>query len=158
MTSSGTPPWYHQGLAFECTRCGNCCTGEPGTVRISTDEVEQLAAHLDLSPEAFRERYTEGLVDGGLSLTEKPAEDGSGKLDCVFWDRAQGCTVYAHRPRQCRTWPFWRRNVASEAHWFAAAQGCPGMNRGPRHDADEITATALTDGTSGAVPGLHELD
>lgn len=151
-------PWYREGLAFECTRCGNCCTGEPGTVRVSPEEIERLAAHLALTPDAFRARYTEGLIDGGVSLTEKPAADGSGQLDCVFWDRAAGCTVYALRPRQCRTWPFWRRNVASEAHWFAASRNCPGMNRGARHDAAEIALTAADDGTSGTVPGTDELE
>ena len=25
-------PWYRDGLRFECTRCGHCCTGAPGYV------------------------------------------------------------------------------------------------------------------------------
>ena len=25
-------PWYNDGLRFTCTRCGHCCTGEPGFV------------------------------------------------------------------------------------------------------------------------------
>ena len=25
-------PWYADGLSFECTMCGNCCTGPPGAV------------------------------------------------------------------------------------------------------------------------------
>src|SRR5438105_3224904 len=25
-------PWYQDGLRFSCTRCGHCCTGEPGFV------------------------------------------------------------------------------------------------------------------------------
>src|SRR5262245_18529291 len=27
-------PWYQDGLEFTCTRCGKCCTGEPGFVSV----------------------------------------------------------------------------------------------------------------------------
>ena len=32
--------------------------------------------------------------------------------DCVFFDsERRSCKVYALRPRQCRTWPFWESNL-----------------------------------------------
>ncbi len=141
-------PWYRDGLRFACTRCGHCCTGVPGTVRVDEDEAVALAAQLGLDLADFHERYTRRLDDGATSLTEKPNHE------CVFWSAAHGCTVYAARPRQCRTWPFWRANLASSAHWARAALDCPGMNRGPRHDAATIAAQAAHDGTSGEVPEL----
>jgi Fe-S-cluster containining protein len=95
----------------------------------------------------FHERFTRLLDDGATSLTER--SDGA----CIFWSARDGCTVYAVRPRQCRTWPFWRRNVASPTHWREAARGCPGIGQGERHDARTITALAADDGTSGLVPG-----
>jgi hypothetical protein len=144
------PPWYRDGLRFACTRCGNCCTGEPGSVRVSAEETAALARHVGLDLAAFHERFTRLLDDGTTSLTEKPDHE------CIFWSSDQGCTVYAVRPLQCRAWPFWRRNVASPAHWSAAARSCPGMDRGPLHDAAWIARTAANDGTSGSIPGANE--
>jgi Fe-S-cluster containining protein len=57
-----------------------------------------------------------------LSLAEKP------NYDCVFW--RDGCTVYAHRPLQCRTFPFWDRNL-SPGVWEAL--DCPGAGKGELH-------------------------
>jgi len=141
-------PWYQDGLRFECTRCGNCCTGAPGSVRIDEEEAQAMAAHLGLDWADFQERCTRLLEDGSTALTERADHD------CVFWSKSQGCLVYPVRPRQCRTWPFWRRNLASPAHWAAAAEGCPGIGRGPLHDAAAIGASAAHDGTSGTIPAL----
>ena len=35
--------WYRDGLRFECTQCGKCCTGAPGYVWVDDDEVEALS-------------------------------------------------------------------------------------------------------------------
>ncbi|MCH2171618.1 YkgJ family cysteine cluster protein [Myxococcota bacterium] len=137
-------PWYRDGLKFRCTRCGNCCTGSPGSVLVSDDEIEALADHLELPPETFRERYTRRLRSGDVSLTEKPSRD------CVFYARGHGCTVHSQRPRQCRTWPFWNSLVHSRERWDEESRSCPGMNRGEHYDAETITALARNDGTSGS--------
>jgi Fe-S-cluster containining protein len=137
-------PWYAAGLAFACTRCGNCCTGPPGEVRVSEDEAIALAAFVGLDLADFHERVMRRLDDGSPGLVEKP------NGDCVFWSRAHGCVVYPVRPKQCRTWPFWRRSLASPEAWDRAATGCPGIGRGERHDAATIARTAADDGTSGA--------
>ena len=105
-----------------------------------------LAKHLDMTEEAFRATYTRELGPGEISLREKS------NLDCVFYDRAQGCTVYAHRPTQCRAWPFWRAVVHTPASWAEAARHCHGMNRGRRHSAEQIRLVSGNDGTSGSHP------
>ena len=56
-----------------------------------------------MSEESFRRRYTEDVYRRGVTLVEK-----ADNHDCIFYDRQRGCTVYEDRPRQCRTWPFWR--------------------------------------------------
>lgn len=134
-------PWYADGLAFACTRCGHCCTGEPGTVLVSEEEIALLRERLELADEAFRALYTRTLPSGRVVLRETSA------YDCVFWKPDRGCTVYEDRPRQCRTWPFWRHNVASPEAWREAARGCPGIDRGPLHDASTIRAQSDDDGT-----------
>ena len=143
--------WFHDGLRFACTRCGNCCTGAPGAVRVNAAEVAALAELLALDLAGFLARYTRRLDDGTTSLVERENHD------CVFWDRELGCTVYSRRPTQCRAWPFWRRNVASPEHWSAAARGCPGIGQGELHSAAEVAHVAAQDGTSGEVPDASEL-
>ena len=135
-------PWYREGLRFACTRCGNCCSGEPGTVNVSDEEIEQLSRHVELETDAFREVYTRKLRGGDISLREK--RNG----ECVFYRPGSGCSVYASRPRQCRTWPFWRAVVYSPERWAEESDHCPGMNRGPLHEADAILRTSERDGTS----------
>jgi Fe-S-cluster containining protein len=133
---SSTPAeheWYADGLRFSCTQCGNCCTGPPGTVAFTPEEGRRIAEHLGLDEPAFYERYTHK-VRGRWSLAEHRTEHG---FDCIFLDRASQpgkavCGIYAVRPGQCRTWPFWPENLLAEALWEAvkADTPCPGMNRG----------------------------
>jgi len=139
-----TAPWYKDGLRFSCTQCGNCCTGAPGYVWVSDDEVTALAARLGVDVAAFRRRYTRVVPGRGRTLIERP--DSKRGNACVFWQEGPGCTVYTDRPKQCRTWPFWRPLVADAQSWDEAAAICPGMNTGKRHSATAITSVAADDG------------
>jgi Fe-S-cluster containining protein len=138
-------PWYREGLRFRCTRCGNCCTGA-GVVRVSDAEIEALARRLALSDAELRAAYTRELRGGVVALREKR------NRDCIFYDARRGCTVYEERPRQCRSWPFWRAVVHSRERWAEEAEGCPGMNQGAHFDADAIREILRDDGTSGVLP------
>jgi len=130
------------GLRFSCTMCGNCCTGALGTVALEAADVDALANRLGLDRDDFVERYTKPM-DDGLSLNERLTAFG---WDCVFLDRASVpgkavCGMYEDRPLQCRTWPFWKRNLESPSTWAAASRTCPGMNRGPLHGAAAVRLT-----------------
>lgn len=129
-----TDKWYQDGLKFSCTQCGNCCSGDPGYVWATKEEIASISRFL-------------GRTDGGLdpkhlrrvgwrfSLTEKP--DG----DCIFLKRENGksmCSIYSVRPVQCRTWPFWRENLRTPVAWEQAHQRCPGMNTGRHYDFVQI--------------------
>lgn len=135
-------PWYRDGLRFECTQCGRCCGGGPGTIRVSDEEIGALAATLGLPDADFRARYTRRLRGGDISLIERENHD------CIFYEEEIGCSVYAHRPRQCRTWPFWRSLVHSPETWVDATENCPGLNTGPLHSSEEIARLIVDDGTS----------
>jgi len=136
--------WYKDGLQFECLRCGNCCSGFSGTVRLSDEEIAALARRLGLTEAEFRKGYTRTIGGGAISLIEKPSKD------CIFFDQEQGCAVYADRPRQCRTWPFWRSNVYSPDSWKRGAKRCPGIDRGRLYTAELIKETSENDGSSGS--------
>ena len=125
-------PWYRDGLRFECTRCGNCCTGEPGYVWVTPDEIKAIADFLGRPAVEIRSLYTRK-EHGRVSLREKA------NGECVFWDRQTGCTVYPARPTQCRTWPFWESTTETKALWDRAAAHCPGMNHGELIPVEEIT-------------------
>ena len=129
-------PWYVAGLRFSCRRCGACCTGAPGYVWLQTEEAAAIASRLGMEPADFISRYTRRVFDR-LSLREET--DGR----CVLFEPGVGCRTYEARPRQCRTWPFWARIVATEVAWSREAADCPGMNDGELIDAEEIERLTL---------------
>lgn len=132
--------WYRGGLRFSCTQCGNCCTGEPGYVWVTREEIRRIARFLGreeewLPPEELRR------VGFKFSLTER--SNG----DCIYLQRnARGqrfCGIYPVRPLQCRTWPFWTSNLKSPRTWAEAAEMCPGMNNGKMHNFVAIEEVRL---------------
>lgn len=144
-------PWYADGLKFTCTQCGNCCTGAPGYVWISEVEIGRLAEHLHLSRDEVISRYCR-IIGDRISLSER--RSASGNYDCIFLheqpaaidpqhpDRIplpkRTCSIYAVRPLQCRTWPFWDGLLASRENWDRAGQRCPGINRGKHYPLQRI--------------------
>jgi Fe-S-cluster containining protein len=134
-TSDSESPWYRDGLAFTCTRCGHCCTGAPGYVWVGDDEIAQLARAREMTIKQFMKAFVRRVGDG-LSLIEKPGGD------CIFWDRQAGCTVYSVRPVQCRTWPFWSENIESPEAWNEVMRKCPGSGQGRVFSLEEIRESA----------------
>jgi uncharacterized protein len=117
-------PWYHAGLRFQCTQCGDCCTGAPGYVWVNREEIATLAKALQLEVAEFEQRYVRR-----VGIRKSLIEFGNG--DCVFFDTDRRvCQVYDARPRQCRTWPFWASNLGTPQVWEELAERCPGVNRG----------------------------
>src|SRR5690242_4772461 len=97
-------PWYQDGLRFRCTQCGHCCTGAPGFVWVTDDEIASIAAFLKLPVAEMTALHTR-IEHRSRSLREKA------NGDCIFYDKSVGCTIYEARPGQCRTWPFWESNL-----------------------------------------------
>ena len=125
-------PWFHAGLRFECTECGDCCTGAPGYVWVNREEIEALATRLGLEPAEFEQRYVRSV---GIRKTLTEFENG----DCVFFDgKTRKCTVYEDRPRQCRTWPFWESNTRTPQAWKQTCEVCPGSGKGKLVPAEQI--------------------
>jgi Fe-S-cluster containining protein len=125
-------PWYNAGLKFECSQCGDCCTGAPGFVWVNNAEIEALAANVGLTMEAFEDQYVRRV---GVRKSLKEFPDGA----CVFFNtEKRNCNVYEARPRQCRTWPFWDSNLKTPEDWKHTCSVCPGSGKGRLHSIEEI--------------------
>lgn len=132
METNNDQPWYKDGLQFRCTQCGNCCTGAPGAVWVTDDELRAIAEHTGKTLGEVRLLHTR-LIGSRVSLTEYA------NGDCTFFDGAtRGCTIYPVRPVQCRTWPFWEGNVETREAWSQTCTVCPGSGRGDFVPAEEV--------------------
>ena len=129
-------PWYAEGLRFKCTGCGDCCTGAPGYVWVNQAEIDAMAARLELTPAAFEKQYVR---DVGVRRSLKERKN----YDCVFLDpETRRCAVYAVRPRQCRTWPFWDSNLKSPEAWAETCEACPGSGHGKLYSLEAVQEQA----------------
>ena len=127
-------PWYKDGLKFECTQCGDCCTGAPGYVWVTNDEIALLANELKVEVDEFERRFVRK-----VGIRKSLVEYSNG--DCVFFDtEARKCTVYGARPKQCQTWPFWDSNLRTPADWQHTCEVCPGSGTGKLYTIDQIIA------------------
>jgi Fe-S-cluster containining protein len=134
MPDHSSEPWYREGLRFQCTACGDCCTGAPGYVWVNKDDIAALAAEVGLDVATFEAQYVRE-IGVRKSLLEYP------NGDCVFFDgQSRKCRVYAARPRQCRTWPFWDSNLRSPEAWAETCRVCPGSGTGRLYQLGEIDA------------------
>lgn len=125
-------PWYHEGLQFECTGCGYCCSGQPGYVYVNDQEIEALAQFFGTTVREFEAQFVRPVGDE-KSLIERP------NGDCIFFDAlTRKCLVYEIRPRQCRSFPFWPSVLKTEKTWEATCRTCPGCGHGPVHSQNEI--------------------
>lgn len=124
--------WYRDGLQFECTQCGVCCSGDPGFVWVDQDEIDAMAASMEMEVDQFESQFIRR-VGSQKSLREYP--DG----DCILLDPAERtCLVYRARPTQCRTWPFWDSTLENKKAWKETCEVCPGAGKGKLYSFDEI--------------------
>jgi Fe-S-cluster containining protein len=132
-----TLPWYHEGLRFECQRTGNCCKthGEYVYVYLAATDVTAIAAHLELSEAAFLEKHC--AEDNGHTILriDEPS--------CPFLGEGNSCGIYAVRPKQCATWPFWEENLGKRELWDGPVSDCcAGIGKGPLHDMQTMEKSA----------------
>jgi len=128
-------------VLYECHRCTACCRW-PGQVRLTDDEIGQLAAHIGLSKDEFIQRYLRLTSDRhGLALMEK--ENG----ECVFL-RGSDCVIQPVKPRQCRDFPnHWNfpgfeKECRAVAQTTASAEDPSGQSTHPADTSSRSPDTA----------------
>lgn len=107
-----------------CQNCsGKCCVGESGYIWVSPEEISAIALKLSMSKEEFINKYLLK-IRYRFTLKEMPYENG---FSCIFFDKEhKRCGIYAVRPSQCRTFPFWdyfKENIDE------VVTECPGIIR-----------------------------
>jgi Fe-S-cluster containining protein len=138
----GRPPFYADGLRFECQGSGKCCTsrGAYGYVYLTPNDQKRFAKFFKLTVPAFLKQYT-GKTNGWVHLLD-PREMGITGVpegDCIFLD-GNRCKAYEGRPEHCRTWPFWPENMNPRAWTSDIAVNCPGVGKGKLYSREEIDA------------------
>jgi len=133
------PEWYADGLRFECTMCGACCTGPAGYVKFTDAEAERIAQRIGVDLETFYKQYTRR-TRAGRSLAEVKTDFG---YDCIFLDRDSVpgkaiCGIHDVRPTQCQTFPWWPENLRSKNAWRKTAKQCEGVGQGPVVPIEQI--------------------
>ena len=129
-SESNDQPWYADGLRFRCTACGQCCTGEPGHVWVTPEEIKRIAKARGLSKHAFTERFVRR-IGKRFSLQER--DNG----DCCMLKDGK-CTVYGAKPQRCTTFPFWEPVLTDLAEWEETKERCEGIDQGDLYTREEI--------------------
>jgi Fe-S-cluster containining protein len=106
----------HEIDIFVCQQCGNCCAIE-GYVEVLEEELPQLAAALQLSPEEFKRQYLTQLKDDLWSMIDHP-----GTTDCIMLTADRRCRINEVKPEQCRLFPAHWRTLDADAY-------CPGLKK-----------------------------
>jgi hypothetical protein len=135
-------------MRFACqSGCTKCCARR-GWVYLTEADLLRTAEYLGMTPAAFEAahviRYRRV-----LRLRKSPR----GKDNCRFLN-ADGCSIHAVKPTQCRTYPFWPSIVANPGRWRLEGIFCPGINKG---DLVQIkTAREIAAEMPRAYPSLSE--
>ena len=126
--------FWKNGVQFSCTQCSACCRYDPGFVYLSAHDLDKLQEWAGVERFEFIKKFCRWVLQGDgyeyLCLQERA------NYDCVLWNN--GCIAYNYRPFQCSSYPFWDYLLETKQHWNANAQGCPGINHGQWHSAEEI--------------------
>lgn len=117
------PAWWMDGVAFQCQpNCGKCCDQPGGYVYLAREDAERLAAHAQLSVDAWLERDARRTFDGRFVLKNKEETD-----ICIHFNEQRQCDVYEVRPQQCRAFPWWPENLVTQGKWQKTKRSCPGI-------------------------------
>lgn len=95
--------------AFDPSKCeecgGKCCAGSSGYIFVTDEEIAKIAQFLGDTEAVVRGCYIKRV---GKLQSIREREITKNNYECLFFDSKTGqCKIYAVRPTQCRTFPFW---------------------------------------------------
>lgn len=106
---------------FACAACRGTCCRWGGYVWIMEEEMIDIAQFRGMELGVFADTYVRAAY-GRLSLQDRLI-DGE-QICCMFDTFGNKCTIYEHRPSQCRTFPFWKQYQES---YTDLPDYCPGI-------------------------------
>lgn len=84
----------------DCLSCGNCCKRMTPTFK--RKDIARISAHLNMTPEAFREKW--------LTYDKKDDDWVNKKQPCQFLDmKTNFCSIYTVRPADCAGFPYLKK-------------------------------------------------
>lgn len=99
--STKTPVKEILRITGKCHKCGHCC--EYGSGFLAAGDFENIAKFLELSEEQLKteflesgEKFNTTLFRPKLIRKDKPYGE------CVFYDKAEGCTIQEVKPLHCK--------------------------------------------------------
>jgi len=112
-----------QKIGFQCTRCGECCTGEENSVVVFPAAIRRIATQTgEPWPETVEPPSTgEWDLQGNFHTLEWRIKKRCGS--CRYYEIDAGCRVYEVRPLICSTYPFYLEDGA------LLASECRGLGR-----------------------------
>jgi hypothetical protein len=91
-------------IFYNCNRCPAYCCSYP-RIPVQPSDVERLAAHFGLTPEAAARKFTKRGEDPGEVILRHQPDATYGTI-CRFLNlETRRCTVYEARPDICRSYP-----------------------------------------------------
>ncbi len=116
---------------FYCIQdCVNCCSLSGGYVYHTLEEAKKIASFLAMKETDYLNWFTRE-IDNHLCLVDGDDEN------CIFLED-NACSIYAVRPMQCRTYPFWPENIKDADSWALTRKDCPGIGKGDPIDYQQI--------------------
>ncbi len=83
---------------INCTDCGGCC--RQLMINVTPEENIKVANHLNITPQAFKEKYLEESMQGKIIMNTIP---------CHFLADSK-CMIYENRFTECRAFPHLHEN------------------------------------------------
>lgn len=120
-------------MKFECQEScgGKCCKpswdGKAGFVFLTSDDLARLSNFLKKPFKTFAQKA----MFSSTRFTKKKSLQWflkDGERQCRFLTEGR-CSVYEARPTQCKTFPFWPENMATESN-NDLKEYCPGVGKG----------------------------
>jgi len=116
-------PWWSSGVRFACqTSCGRCCDEPGGIVYLAAADAERIADHEGLAVQDWLARDARTTHDGRYVLKSRES-DGV----CIHLNENKQCDIYSVRPQQCKAFPWWSENLATQRSWQETKDRCPGI-------------------------------